>query len=144
MSKHIGLLAALLVGLLLWRVAAAGWVVAVHVDADSDDNVGSRLVYAIKEGIRRSAGLSYTDDPDHAAIGISIITGDPEKKGDGGGTRTVYSIVFSRTQHNSITSDFLGHILGVCGIDRVASCADGIVADTDKFASKYVLSRGSK
>jgi len=108
----------------------------VFIDATASDRVGSRLAYAIKEGIRRSAGMSLADREEDSLIGVSIVTLDPDRS-DSGGNRTIYSVVWTaRTLHSTPVTMYLTNSVGICGVNRVASCADGLVADTDAQATK--------
>lgn len=109
---------------------------AVFVEATAPDPVGSRLAYAIKEGIRRSAGMSLADREADALIGVSLVTLDPDRS-DAGGNRTIYSVVWTaRTLHSTPVRMYLTNSVGICGTNRVSACADGLVADTDAQATK--------
>lgn len=108
----------------------------VFIEVTAPDPVGSRLAYAIKEGIRRSAGMSLADREEDSLIGLSIVTLDPDRS-DAGGNRTIYSVVWTaRTLHSTPVTMYLTNSVGICGSNRVTSCADSLVADTDAQATK--------
>jgi hypothetical protein len=112
--------------------AAAQIKVAV-VDA-ADDMVGGRLVYAVKEGIRRSSGLVLADRVPDALIQVKIVTLDPD---DNKGIRTIYSVVWTAQTLNETPVDmYLTNNVGLCGTSRVPECADRLVAQTDVHATR--------
>lgn len=141
----------LLVSTLLTVISSAAQAqTKVFVSATADDPVGARLVYAIKEGIRRSASMDVVDRVDDGFIRVHVVTIDPDKT-DGGGRRTVYSLVFTtQTLHDTPVTMYLNNLVGVCGANRVSQCADGLVADTDNQASmvrgwvKSIIERASQ
>lgn len=107
----------------------------VYVIASADDTVGNRLVYAIKERIRRSAAMEYVDRPQDGIIGVEIVTLNPDRAEDS--RRTIYSIVWTtKTFHDTPVTMFLTNSVGICGSSRIQECADDLVADTDKQVTK--------
>jgi hypothetical protein len=99
----------------------------VIVEDTAPDTVGSRLVFAVKERIRSSAGFKLVTARTEALFRMSIVTLD-----DKTGYSTVYSVVFSAWQPQTNTWTYLNNIVGTCGSTRIAECADGLVADADK------------
>lgn len=106
----------------------------VYVSATADDSVGSRLAYAVREAIRRSAGLRYTNNRDEAAMAISIVTMNPDKN-HRGENRTIYSLVLTVELSDIDIAALVSHSVGVCGSARVEECADEIVAEADEYMS---------
>jgi len=108
----------------------------VSIAATADDLVGGRLVYAIKEGVRRSAGMQLVNRVQDGLIQVKIVTLDPDKDNKSG-SRTIYSVVWTlQTFHNPPVTMYLTNSVGFCGSARVAQCADGLVADTDAQVSE--------
>lgn len=127
-------LVAIVVGLLVQAVFLPAYAQRVYVSATAEDSVGSRLAFAIKEGIRRSAGLSLADREDDGLIGVRIVTLDPDEDR---GNRTIYSVVWTvKTLHDTPVTMYLTNSVGICGSNRVAACADNLVADTDARATQ--------
>lgn len=121
--------------LLLLFVSQAHAQLHVYIDATADDIVGSRLVYAVKESIRRSAGMSLVESEQNAALSVRIVTMNPTRD-ENGSIQTVYSAVWTmRTLHERPVNMYLTQTVGICGQNRIAGCADALVADTDKQAS---------
>lgn len=107
----------------------------VYVTHSGDDSAGTRLGYAIKEGIRRSAGMTLVNREQDGRIAIRIVTLDPDDR-DSSGRRTIYSAVLTaETLHNTPVTMFLTTFVGICGVNRIQACADGLVAETDKQVS---------
>jgi hypothetical protein len=63
----------------------------VYVEANAPDSVGNRLVYAIREGIRRSSAMTLVDREQDGFISLKIVTLNPDESNTS--LRTVYSIV---------------------------------------------------
>lgn len=127
---------AVLIGLFLTispLLAAAQNATSVWVGATANDQVGRQLAFAVKEGIRRSAGLQLADRPDDARISINLVTLDPDDRG----VSTVYSAVYTvETFHETPVTMYLTQFVGVCGSSKVQSCAQGLVAITDEQSTK--------
>jgi len=116
----------LIIACLLAGTAQAG--MPVEIDATAQDSAGSRLVYAIKERIRNSASMEQTFVQSKMRLKLSIITMDREPSNSG--IATVYSAAIILSIPGQ-TDTFLNHYVGYCGMDRLAGCADGIVAHMD-------------
>lgn len=106
---------------------------AVYVEGVADDIQGQRLVYAVKEQIRRSAGMSLVDDEKGSGFQARLITEDV----DNGNIRTEYAIVITMMNLRSPGSFpyFLDYTIGVCGSNVVDQCASTIAARIDRDAS---------
>ena len=128
-------LAALAITMLFMSPAFAQ--MRVHVSSTAEDTVGNRLTFAIREGIRRSAAMTLVDREQDAFILVRIVTLDPDRNDTASSTRTIYSVVWTtKTLHDTPVEMYLTSSVGLCGARRVAQCADGLVADTDREASE--------
>jgi len=108
----------------------------VHVSSSGSDPIGIRLAYAVREGIRRSAGMTLVDSRDDRFLGLNLVTMDPTKNDDG--IQTVYSLVWTiRTVDSKPVHMYLTSTVGACGSAAVSQCAESIVAATDKHATEY-------
>lgn len=109
----------------------------IYVAPSTQDIVGSRLVYAIKEGIRRSSGMSLVDRDEDSALTVNIVTLDPDQGSQMSSTRTIYSVVWTvKTFHATPVDMYLTNSVGLCGAGKVSECADTLVANTDEQATK--------
>lgn len=103
---------------------------AVHVHADADDAVGARLAFALKERIRRSAGMALVDRASDAGLIVRFVTIETSS-----GAGTSYSIVWTVPVPDALEV-YRGHMVGYCGSDRVPSCSDRLTAETDRKAEE--------
>lgn len=109
----------------------------VHISAQtSDDLVGNRMVFALKEKIRRSAGMSLVDKEGSGVLTLRITTLDPDRKNKDSGNQTIYSVAWTvESFHNPPMTIYLNSNVGLCGANRVQECADDFAADADKRAT---------
>jgi hypothetical protein len=126
----------LLIGLsLLISAEMASAQIKVYLGATAQDMVGGRLAYAIKEGIRRSAAMQLVDREQDGFIRVNLVTLDPQTTSSTG-INTIYSVVWTtQTFHTPPVTMFLHTVVGICGSERVAQCADSLVAITDEQVS---------
>lgn len=112
----------------------------------SEDIVGKRLVYNIKEKIREShlMRLTYFDEPR-----IKVTIASIAKFEDDPSVATIYKVVWllADTKWSPEILDYtypiyLNSTFGYCGSKRVSETAEGIVADTDDMAEYYQLILG--
>jgi hypothetical protein len=108
----------------------------VEVEATGDDSVGRQLVFKIKEGIRSSSSMNMSFDDAEARMQVHVVT--LEQSSDSPGYSTVYSVVITWNNPEQPFPFYLNQYTGYCGLNRVQSCADGIVADVSE-ASDAVL-----
>lgn len=116
---------------------------SVYVEGSADDTQGQRLVYAVKEQIRRSAGMSLVDDEKASGFQVRLVTEDV----DNGSIRTEYAIVITMMNLASPGSFpyYLDSTIGVCGSNVVDQCASTIAARIDRDASTIRAAlKGSK
>ena len=135
MLRHVLALTFML--LVFLPAARAGEVVVpVQVVATSSDSVGQRLVYQLKEGIRRSTRLDLTDD---AKLGmqLSVVTLEGDRSSPG--SYTIYSVVWSwNNPEQNLFPFYLTSSVGNCGSNRVQACAEDLVADTDEQSTRVI------
>jgi hypothetical protein len=138
----------MLVAGILGLLSAASFAqqMKVFLEDSSNDAVGGRLAFAIKERIRSSNGFSLASTKADAFFGIHLVT--LENKSN---NMTTYSIVFTAWQPETGTWTYLNNIVGTCGSNRITDCADGLVADADKAAEEpkayyraYIKTQGKK
>jgi hypothetical protein len=108
----------------------------IYVYAEAEDNVGSRLVYRIKEMIRASNNTEIASIKEESDFQINIITLDKEKD-EYKGKQCVYSVVWTATASDSREGlkYFLSSSVGVCGSNQIGTAAESLVAETDRLIS---------
>ena len=106
---------------------------AVFVDASAPDGQGDRLVYAVKEQIRRSASMRLVDTEKESGFQLHLSTLDP----DNNNYRTIYSMTVTLANLNNpaIFSMYLDSTVGSCGANVIDQCANSIVARADTSVS---------
>jgi len=104
--------------------------VAVGIIYSGTDTIGTRLVYQIKEGIRRSSGLRLSN-ADEPKIGLYIQSWELPTGPSASAIATAYVYYDTRDEL------FLALQLVGCGGGRVNETAETIVAQLDKHAEKY-------
>lgn len=115
--------------------------IIVEVEAFSDDFVGRRLVFNIKEMIRKSYAMelqtyNYDDIPLSVVPRIKMIVRTIAKYKDNTSTATIYSVTWTLSgefEHEDTwcRDRYLVGTLGYCGSARVEETAESLVADTD-------------
>jgi hypothetical protein len=110
--------------------------IPVKLDVYGDDTAGQRLVYWIKEGLRRSSRFKLVEQQSFG-FELSIVTLEIDKDNPGGST--VYSVSWVWNNSEQPYPFFLTSEVGLCGSKRIQECAEGLVASTDKYASQMPL-----
>lgn len=103
----------------------------VFVRATAEDRVGSLLAYQLREEIRKSGGMELVASENDARFIVRLITIDPDESG----SRTVYSVVLTAKQFDRDATIYWTNIVGVCGMNRVPTCAQSLAAETDKMVT---------
>ena len=108
----------------------AKYYVPVYVSAECEnDSVGQRLVYKVREALRRSASMRVADTYAESIVQSSIVCLTPKEGERGVITRYSHAVTFINSKG---TYDYqLTHGVGICGSDRVDNCADDLVASID-------------
>ncbi|EJE51117.1 hypothetical protein PMI14_04227 [Acidovorax sp. CF316] len=94
----------------------------VAVIAESDGPQAQRLGALVTEGIRKSSSMRYQDAAAKAQITVRIATMSAQDAG---------SIVYSATWVSTRKDALIDRQLATCDVERIAACADAVVAKTD-------------
>jgi hypothetical protein len=105
----------------------------VTINYDGSDLVGARLEYHLKEGLRRSASLQFVEKGP-AWLTIYLISISAREKSN---DASAYSAAWTYGANDR----FLDQWIGICGSDKVASCADSLLINTDKVRGLLVNSK---
>ena len=127
---------ALLVIILLALSFSASAQMRVQVVSTTDDQVGKRLVYALKEQIRQSTSLQISLDDSELGMQANLVT--LEQYPDSPGTATVYSLVLTWNNPEQPFPFMLTQYTGYCGSSRVESCAKTLVAEISDQSDKLM------
>lgn len=103
--------------------------IAVEIISRSEDQVGTRFVFRIKEKI---IGSNIFRQAKVSEPRLQLIISSIERDHDNPGESTVYSIIWTYAESDE-NPTMLNHTLGVCGADRVGNAAESILAETDKI-----------
>jgi hypothetical protein len=106
----------------------------VEVVSTTDDSVGRRLVYALKEGIRDSSSLEISLDNTAMRMQAQIVTLDQNPQAPG--VSTVYSLVLTWANPDFPLPIYLTQYTGYCGSSKVSTCADDLVAAVSEKADE--------
>jgi len=106
---------------------AEDFIMPIMIENTGDDNVGRRLIYEIKEGIKESKSMKLSLI-NELGIKISIVTLEGDR--DNPGNYTLYSISFLWNNPEQIFPFYLTSSVGNCGSSRVEDVAKSIVAKT--------------
>ena len=112
------------------RATAQTNQIAIIVSATSDDIVGQRLVYKVKEELRRSTGLRLAEANENSGLYLRLVTLDSDTNAPG--VSTTYSAVWVLESPDFIWPYFLHATAGYCGTSRVDETAQSLVAITDE------------
>ena len=109
----------------------------VRLTAVSRDQVGVQLAYELRELLRASHGMKYVDDrsDEPADLYVFLVTADANKDDRLEGVQTVYSLVITRDAPLVDGLYFEEHFVGVCGQQRVKSCAGSQIGNIDEAAA---------
>lgn len=107
----------------------------IYVQDDSEDRVGGRLVYEIKEELSSSSFFNlYSYKPkDKTILVMVVMTMDKNDNNAYAGSATMYAVVWYANDPKDAFPSLLNHTMGYCGKDRVEEAAKNLVAKTKKF-----------
>jgi hypothetical protein len=108
---------------------------AIEIVSKADDFVGQRLVYLLKEEIRRSSSMRLTYQ-DESRMQLNIITIDQDERNPG--RQTVYAVTWTLKLKDEVLAYYISSCVGYSGTNRVAEVAQGLAADTDKHATELI------
>lgn len=114
----------------------SGVVMPVEIQATSNDNVGQRLVYFLKEDIRQSPSMKLAPESKALRLQVKLVTLDPTSNKLG--YATVYSVVFTVTGPAGGLPYYLNQFVGQCGTTRVQECAQDLLVQTSKASDAIV------
>jgi len=107
----------------------------ISVSHSGDDMVGGTLAYELREKIKASnqMELGRLDELVNGIV-VSLVTIDPEKESKVEGTQTAYSVTWNYliVKRDGTAQFYLSSSVGICGTDRVTSCAQNLAVNTDK------------
>jgi hypothetical protein len=124
---------AILIPLIYCRPALAAGAITllkVSVTCSTDDSVGSRLCFAVKEKIRASRGFELVDDQTNGGTCvIHIVSVDTGDNGNASAVATVYTVITSRPYP---IEAYLTTVVHLIGTKRVEDIAEDVVADLEQ------------
>lgn len=94
----------------------------VAVVAEVDGPQAERLGALVTEGIRKSSSMRYQNAAAKAQLTVRIATMSAQDAG---------SIVYSATWVASRKDTLIDRQLATCDVERIAACAESVVAKTD-------------
>lgn len=94
----------------------------VAVIAEADGPQAARLGALVTEGIRKSSSMRYKEPASKAQLTVRIATMSAQDAG---------SIVYSATWVSTRKDALIDRQLATCDVERIAACADAVVAKTD-------------
>jgi hypothetical protein len=108
-----------------------------------DDNLGSRLVFELKEAIRSSQRFALIDgkpfgrrpkrfkEDSLAYLALYIVTLAPDEN------RSIYGVTFAYDSLDmALGGGLVDHVVGSCGKRVLAECARDLLSDIDRAADK--------
>jgi hypothetical protein len=125
-----------ILSILLLCSPAAQAAMPIQVISDADDSVGSRLVYGIKEQIRKSSSLELSLNDSVPRLQARIVTMDQNPKNPG--VSTVYSLVVTWNNPAQPFSFFLTQYTGYCGAERINACADTVISKVSEVSDQVI------
>lgn len=94
----------------------------VAVVAEADGPQAARLGALVTEGIRKSSSMRYKEPASKAQLTVRIATMSAQDAG---------SIVYSASWISTSKDTLIDRQLATCDVERIAACADTLVARTD-------------
>lgn len=123
-----------ILSVLLGLFASPSFAATIYVEATGDDTVGRRLASELREKIARSAQHKMVYTREDAGFVIVLVTLEDAKN-----LSTAYSYALTMPQVDKKGFDyFMTSSVGVCGSDRVTTCAATIFAGADESISQFV------
>jgi len=106
----------------------------VEVLDNSEDTGGARIVYKVKELIRKSSSMTLTAKATpRLVINISTMAyGDSDRS-----YLSIYSVIWTIVTPTAVAPFYANSTMGYVGASRVGETAENIVAITDKMISGW-------
>lgn len=98
----------------------------VYIGATTNDPVGRRLAYHVRDQIGRSGTFTEVSADNDRGFAAMLVTIDPSVDGDG--HMTAYTLVILIRNPGGLDY-YLQSYVGTCGANKVAYCASEIVSD---------------
>lgn len=138
-TPFLSLVLIILLGTFCHQTLLAEGKIPVEVTATSNDTVGKRLVFKIRDDIRRSATFEIISNQKVPKLKVALVTLDPEAQRNSAGSQgnwTVFSYVMvaSGVYFEDI---FLASGVGVCGLKKIQDVAQNMVAEIDKYTESF-------
>jgi len=112
--------------------------VGIEVIDNADDVIGSRLIYHIREIIRKSEGY-YLSNSNQNRLILNVLATDPfESIPEDRGHISVTSVIWTMGyKNNEYCQCYFSSTIGYCGANRVKEAAEAIVAEADDYLSRF-------
>ncbi len=127
-------------GLSMWPSSEANAQVdllAVKIDHSGNDQVGKRLAFAVRERVRKSAGMRLVPqdyfETNYLLVTLVSLDTSPREPGSATAAALTYSLDGQDMPGLGI---HLTTFVQSCGSSRVDTCADGIAANIDDVGAK--------
>jgi hypothetical protein len=108
--------------------------IPIEVNHTSDEQIGERLAYAVKERIRKSEALTLTSEGTRFVLIIDAI--DPDSDEAYRGARIVFSTTWLLRDEQRNATVYIAASMGKVGAKVINDIADSIVAHTDKIVAE--------
>jgi hypothetical protein len=140
--KHCGWLAAFLAHFLITAsIADESPHVCVSGQSGDNDIVGERLIYNIKELVRKSRAMKLMPSEGETdclrLIVITMNSGGPARN-----NATIYSVTWVVSFSGYPGNQYVTSEVGTCGSSRVLESAEAMVAHTEKLLSSMTPPSG--
>jgi len=108
---------------------------SVEVVGNSDDNLGLRLIFLVKERVRSTTSLELTFDEEKPRLRVSVVVIDPTKSLEARSSgRVLYSVVIVNASDGVKYSYHLDNYINSIGRDRLDDAAEEIVARISEYS----------
>lgn len=108
---------------------------SVEVVGNSDDNLGLRLIFLVKERVRSTTSLELTFDEEKPRLRVSVVVIDPTKSLEARSSgRVLYSVVIVNASKGVKYSYHLDNYINSIGRDRLDDAAEEIVARISEYS----------
>lgn len=99
------------------------------------DAVGQRVVFALRETLRRSAALVLVPDDAPALLTLHLVS--MESVATNNGVETAYAVTITVNDNGAFTgSAYWMQVIGICGAAKAADCGQTLAAYLDTAAEQ--------
>lgn len=104
---------------------------SIFIDAQTPDPVGQRVVFVLRERLRRSVGFELAPTAARGAMTLMLVS--MESVAGNNGLESVYSVVVTAADGAALTgAAYWTNMVGICGASKVAQCAESVAALLDQ------------